>query len=83
LLGGLLFVVIWASLLTIIPEGWWLAVFQVVCFLISIVLIGYGSMQCLRLMGIRTAVSFVTGLTIWFLLAVMLRSFLLTLLGVI
>ena len=48
LLMGLLLVVIWAALLAFIPDGWWITVINIIFLILTLIGIGYGSMQRLK-----------------------------------
>jgi len=82
LLLGLIYVAIWAALVAFIPNGWWITVINVVFLIFSFVFIGIGSMQALKLF-MNTALAFFIALGIWFVWVVLIRSFILSLFGVI
>jgi len=82
LLLGLIYVAIWAALLAFIPSGWWITVINVVFLIFSLVFIGIGSMQALKLF-MKTVPAFFIALVIWFVWVVLIRSFILSLFGVI
>jgi len=82
LLLGLIYVAIWAALVAFIPNGWWITVINVVFFIFSLVFIGIGSMQALKLF-MKTGFAFFIASWIWFVWVVLIRSFILSLFGVI
>jgi len=82
LLLGLIYVVIWAALVAFIPNGWWITVINVVFLIFSFVFIGIGSMQALKLF-MKKPLAFFIASVILFVWVVLIRSFILSLFGVI
>ena len=79
---GFILVVIWALLVKFIPAGGWLTAVHIVGFLSTIVIIGLGSLQSLRML-MRPIFAWLLAPLIWVIMAVVIRSFILRLLGVI
>jgi len=80
LFAGLIQVVLWALAVHFLPAGWWITAINVIGFLVTIVFIGLGTWQTLKMI-MPSLLAFFLGLIIWFVMAVLLRSFILGLLG--
>lgn len=82
LFAGFVIILIWALLLKFLPDGWWITVISIGGFILTIFIIGFGCFQTLRTF-MHGFWAFILGLTIWFVMAVLIRSLILELLGVI
>lgn len=82
LFAGLIFIIVWAVLLRFLPDGWWIMAINIIGFLLSLFIIGMGSWQTLKAF-MPSILAFILGVVIWFIMAVVIRSFILDLLGVI
>jgi len=80
LFAGLIPVVLWALAVRFLPDGWWIAATNIIGFLVTIVFIGLGTWQTLK-MVMPSPLAFFLGVSVWFVMAVLLRSFILYLLG--
>lgn len=80
LFAGLIQVVVWALAVRFLPAGWWITAINVIFFCITIVFIGLGTWQTLKMI-MPSLLAFFLGSIIWFVMAVLLRSFILGLLG--
>jgi len=80
LLAGLIVIVLWSLAVRFLPDGWWITLINVLGFLSTILIIGLGSWQTLK-MAVPSGVAFLVGSLMWVAMVIGLRSLLLNLLG--
>jgi len=80
LFAGVVIIVIWSLLTRFLPLGWWITVINVLGFLGTILVIGLGTWQTLK-MVIPSGYAFLVSVIIWLVLVLGLRSLILGLLG--
>lgn len=77
---GLLFVVLWALAVHFLPAGWWIIAIDIIGFLVTVTAIGGGAWERLK-RTMPSFLAFVLGVSIWAVIAVLFRYFILDLLG--
>ena len=80
LIFNLLFVVIWAVVVGLVPSGWWTTLINILCFIGTIIFLWWPSYSYLKPF-VGTLVSLFISFLIWFALAIGVTSIILDILS--
>ena len=77
---GLVIVVVWAVLVSVLPGGWWITLLNLAGFFCTVFFVLMGVWQCLRML-LTPWLAFLFALLVWGFLVVVVRSIIMGLFG--
>ena len=76
LIFNLLFIIVWAMVVGLVPPGWWIALINILCFIVSLLILWWPSYSYLKVF-LGGMVGFFVSALIWLALVVGVRSLIL------
>ena len=76
-----IYVVVWSALVSFLPNGWWITAITIIFWIGSLILIGLGPLQTLKVMGMPTIKAGILAVLFWGVFVIGIRSIFLSVFG--